>query len=436
MQWGNLLNINRFGSNRDSKNVDFRSQFQRDYDRLIFSPEFRKMQAKTQVFPLPNDIFVHNRLTHSLEVACIGRSIAGLVSNHLFNNDIITSEQAAEIPTIVSTACLAHDIGNPPFGHSGEDTLSSYFSDGNGLLLKEHFSEQQWCDLIKFEGNANVLRLLTHRFHGRRTGGFALTYATLGAMIKYPHSSVAGFKKYGFFESETETFNTIVEACGLNNSSFVARHPLVYLVEAADDISYLIMDIEDAHRLAIIGIDTVYQYFIPFLDSNIALKDKFSKNSFHLSDAEKVAYLRSLVINLLVNNCASIFIENYRQIMDGIFKDSLANRLDSILKPALDHCKYLGINKIYSDSGVKRLEISGHKILSTLLDMYIDLVISPQKHFSKLLLSTIPPQYRPVGELYSDTRLVIDFLSSMTDIQAVKLYRELMGIDIPQRIDY
>ena len=433
LNWETLLNVNRFGNNRQTTASDFRSQFQRDYDRLIFSPEFRKLQSKTQVFPLPGDIFVHNRLTHSLEVASVGRSIASLVADYLANNNLIESRAATEIPNIVATACLAHDMGNPPFGHSGEKTLSSFFADGKGYELKNQFTETQWTDLNRFEGNANVLRLLTHQFYGRRVGGFALTYATLGTIIKYPYSSTAGRKKYGYFDSETDTFNLIVNECGLKINNSVVRHPLVYLVEAADDISYLIMDIEDAHRLGIVDTKTVFDYLLPFLDQYGSTKQKFHRQSTALIDSEKVAYLRSVVINILVNYCYQIFIENYTEIMNGTFSGSLADKLSISIKPSLDNCKQLGFSKIYSDSGVTKLEISGHRILSTLLQCYVEAVMEPQKPYSNLLLSTIPEQYQPTGTLYEKIRLLIDFLSYMNDIQAVKFYRELMGIDIPQR---
>ncbi len=436
LEWHYLLNFDRFGENTPSKTSDFRSQFQRDYDRLIFSPEFRKLQSKTQVFPLPGDIFVHNRLTHSLEVASVGRSIASLVAEHLSNKNIIDKRFAIEIPTVVSTACLAHDIGNPPFGHSGENTLSSFFAHGGGNVIKQLLTESQWSDLIKFEGNANVLRLLTHSFYGRRSGGFALTYATLGSIIKYPYSSLQSNKKYGYFDSESDTFFKIAEACGLKHNNVVVRHPLVYLVESADDISYLIMDIEDAHRLGIINTKTVFDYLLPFLDQHADLKQKFFGRSAKLINSEKIAYLRSVVINILVNNCSQIFIENYEQIMNGVFKGSLSENLPNDLKLILDNCKQLGITKIYNDTGVKKLEISGYRVLTTLMQYYVEAVMSPQKPYSNLLLSTISEQYQPFyGSLYEKIRLVIDFLSSMTDIQAVKLYREIMGIDIPQRSD-
>jgi dGTPase len=436
MKWELLLNVARYGETGRISTTDIRSQFQRDYDRLIFSPEFRKLQSKTQVFPLPGDIFVHNRLTHSLEVASVGRSIASLVADFLVQEKECTPILANEIPTIVATACLAHDMGNPPFGHSGEDAISSYFSDGEGVKHKCLFSENEWTDLTHFEGNANVLRLLTHQFSGRREGGFALTYATLASMIKYPFPSSENRKKYGYFVSETAAFNEVVDACGLANENGIARHPLVYLVEAADDISYLIMDMEDAHRLGIIDTATIYSYLLPFLDVQIEIKSRFQAQSQHLSSAEKVAYLRSLVINTLVRSTASIFAQNYSAIIQGNLSNSLASMLPGEIKPLLERCKDLGKNRIYCDPGVQKLELSGHRVLTTLMQSFTEAVFAPQKLYSKLLLSSIHEQYKPEGSPYKKIRLITDFLSSMTDIQAVKIYRELMGIDIPQRPDF
>ncbi|MDD4747190.1 MAG: dNTP triphosphohydrolase [Salinivirgaceae bacterium] len=433
MQWTKLLNGNRFGDQKQEQTTDIRSQFQRDYDRLVFSPEFRKLQSKTQVFPLPGEIFVHNRLTHSLEVASVGKSIASLVTEFIIKKSKTPAILLNEIPTVVATACLAHDIGNPPFGHSGEDAISSYFLDGEGQRFQNDFSITEWTDLTRFEGNANVLRLLTHQYSGRRAGGFALTYASLASMIKYPYPSTKNKKKYGYFNTEEHTFNKIIEACALNKNGKTIRHPLVFLVEAADDISYLIMDIEDAHRLDILTTEHVFEYLLPFVATDAKQLQRFNEQSINLSDEEKIAYLRSLTINILVKECANIFIKYYNDIMIGELETSLASLLPAQIKPLLNNCQKLGQNKIYTDEGVRKLEISGHKVLTTLIRTYIEAALSPHKYYSKLLISTIPPIFNPSGSFYNKVRLITDYISSMTDTQAVKLYRELMGIDIPQR---
>ncbi|WP_373837677.1 dGTP triphosphohydrolase, partial [Bacteroides heparinolyticus] len=244
MDWNTLISAKRFGLEEfHRERHENRSEFQRDYDRLVFSAPFRRLQNKTQVFPLPGSIFVHNRLTHSLEVSCVGRSLGNDVSKAILaRRPELQHTYLPEIGSIVSAACLAHDLGNPPFGHSGERAISTYFSEGKGMDLRAHLTPEQWEDLTHFEGNANASRLLTHQFEGRRKGGFVLTYPTLASIVKYPFSSsLAGKKpKFGFFATEEEGFRRIAEELGMKKLSDAplryARHPLVYLVEAADDI--------------------------------------------------------------------------------------------------------------------------------------------------------------------------------------------------------
>ena len=267
------MSAKRFGleNRKISNTADARSQFQRDFDRIIFSSPFRRLQNKTQVFPLPGSVFVHNRLTHSLEVASVGRSIANRVALELQNMaDIKEKDILNELHSIVGAACLSHDMGNPPFGHAGEDAISKYFEEGAGKELQNQMQPEEWNDLVNFEGNANALRLLTHQFRGRRKGGFALTYTTLASLIKYPYGSELNGKKYGYFQSEGDTFKKIAEELDLKRISDspvkYARHPLVYIVEAADDICYEIMDIEDAHKLKILDKDKAFELLMGFFD--------------------------------------------------------------------------------------------------------------------------------------------------------------------------
>ncbi len=430
MDWHKLLSPVRYDQRSDSGLVDIRSQFQRDYDRIIFSPEFRKMQSKTQVFPFPKETFVHNRLTHSLEVASVGRSLARIVADFLIEKQNINSNLANELPTIVSTACLAHDLGNPPFGHSGEDSISSFFISREDL--KSLYSNDEWSDLTRFEGNANALRLLTHQFPGRRAGGFSLTMASLAATVKYPYPSAAGKMKYGYFTSERAIFEKIVEECGLKQSGKISRHPLVYLVEAADDISYLIMDMEDAHRMKILSTEEILEYWLPFL--SIDYQNSFHTKSEHLDPNEKVAYLRSLVINSLVSHSADIFIENYYSIMDGDIFVSLAKKLPEPIKNAMELCKFISYKRIYTHPVVQRLEIVGHKVLTSLLQSYMEAILSPEKKISKLILQTIPDRYHTEGTLYQKTRCIIDYISSRSDFEALRIFREMNGIDLPEQI--
>ena len=278
MNWRQLISNKRFGlEEQHEQRKDNRSEFQRDYDRLIFSAPFRRLQNKTQVFPLPGSIFVHNRLTHSLEVSCVGRSLGDNIASLLLKkHPELEDTHISEIGAIVSAACLAHDLGNPPFGHSGERAISTYFSEGKGKELKNQLSSMEWDDIIHFEGNANAFRLLTHQFLGRRKGGFVMTYSTLASIVKYPYSSqlAKGKPKFGFFTSEARDFQRIAEELGIKKLSEegeplkYARHPLVYLVEAADDICYQMMDIEDAHKLKLLTTEEVKALFYQFFDEN------------------------------------------------------------------------------------------------------------------------------------------------------------------------
>ena len=351
MDWNTLISAKRFGLEEFHKERhENRSEFQRDYDRLIFSAPFRRLQNKTQVFPLPGSIFVHNRLTHSLEVSCVGRSLGNDVAKAILaRRPELQDSYLPEIGSIVSAACLAHDLGNPPFGHSGERAISTFFSEGKGLALKEkqpdgeQLTPAQWEDLTHFEGNANAFRLLTHQFEGRRKGGFVLTYSTLASIVKYPFSSsLAGQKsKFGFFTTEEESFRRIAEELGmkqLNGSPLkYARHPLVYLVEAADDICYQMMDIEDAHKLKILTTqetqDLLLAYFPDERKAHILDTLKI------VSDTnEQIAYLRSSVIGLLIGECTRAFLDNEVQILEGEFEGSLIKHITE--RPAAAYLRH------------------------------------------------------------------------------------------------
>ena len=277
MNWERLLSAKRLGMEGiESAHKDDRSAFLRDYDRLIFSAPFRRLQNKTQVFPLPGSVFVHNRLTHSLEVACVGRSLGNNVSRGILQqHPELADTYLSEIGNIVSAACLAHDMGNPPFGHSGEKAISAYFTEGKGQILEKEFASNpgQWTDIINFEGNANAFRLLAHQFIGRRKGGFAMTYSTLASIVKYPYASILanGKHKFGFFDSEAPIFAQIADELGIIRKSApgeplnYVRYPLVFLVEAADDICYLLMDLEDAHKLKLLSTEQTIGLMMDFL---------------------------------------------------------------------------------------------------------------------------------------------------------------------------
>lgn len=441
MSWDRLISDKRFGlEHYHDPKKGTRSDFQRDFDRLVFSSPFRRLQNKTQVFPLPGSIFVHNRLTHSLEVASVGRSMASEIAEMLKKRyaGSETGEMLDSINEIVGAACLAHDLGNPPFGHSGEKAIGSYFSEGAGGKLKEHLSNGQWMDLCNFEGNANAFRLLTHRFNGRRPGGFAMTYSTLASIVKYPYeSSLAGkHGKFGFFTSEEEDFRRVAEELGMlrlskeNEPLRYARHPLVYIVEAADDICYEIMDIEDAHKLKILTTEEVIPLFLNYFDE--AKRSHVIRVMESVDDPnEKIVYLRSCIIGVLVNRCAEVFAANEESILEGSFKGSLLDHIPDPERKGYRECEALSWKKIYCASDVVDIELAGTRIISFLIDELVKAVLNPDLNYSRLLLSKIPRQYDVnAPTLYGKIQAVLDHISGMTDIYALDLYRKLNGMSL------
>ncbi len=448
MNWNTLLSAHRYhpGSPASLFHSHDRSQFQRDYDRLIFSSPFRRLQNKTQVFPLPGNIFVHNRLTHSLEVASVGRSLGNKIAQFLKQNRIQMEnpELLEEIGTIVSSACLAHDLGNPPFGHSGEEAISYFFSEGEGRYFKKLLSDEEWTDLSHFEGNANAFRLLTHSFNGRRPGGYTMTYTTLASIVKYPFESTCathkGFK-YGFFQSEKEIFRQVAEELGLlqveEHPLQYVRHPLVYLVEAADDICYQIMDIEDSHKMRILSYDETTAILENFYDKNEDKEDlKIIARTFKVvtDKNERIAFLRAGIINKLINACADVFCNNYEAIMDGTFKSTLIKNLSGTNKEAYDKCTDLAYSRIYHTDIVTQIQIAGFKILGTILKEYTDAVLKPETYYARNILSVMPEQYQVIKEnsMYTKIQTVVDYVSGMTDSYALNLYRKIKGIELPE----
>ena len=441
MNWRQLISNKRFGLEELHEfKKDDRSEFQRDYDRLIFSAPFRRLQNKTQVFPLPGSIFVHNRLTHSLEVSCVGRSLGSSVASQLLaNHPELKDSHISEISSIVSAACLAHDLGNPPFGHSGEKAISTYFSEGKGLALKPRLSSMEWEDLTHFEGNANAFRILTHQFLGRRKGGFVMTYSTLASIVKYPFSSqLAGDKsKFGFFITEENDYIQIANELGikcLNDEGAptkYARHPLVYLVEAADDICYQMMDIEDAHKLKLLTTKEAKELYELFLDEE--KMERAKKIYEFVSDSnEQIAYLRATVIGILVHECTRVFVDNEKCILEVNFNGSLIKHINRPLKDAYNECSRVAVKKIYKSRDVLDIELAGFHVISTLLELMIDAVQSPEKAYSQLLINRVSSQYDINSPtLYGKIQAVLDYISGMTDVYALDLYRKIKGNGLP-----
>ena len=439
MCWSRLICDKRLGLEEytESNNGGIRSDFQRDYDRLVFSSPFRRLQNKTQVFPLPGSIFVHNRLTHSLEVASVGRSLAREVSLRL--REKYKGEEWVnrldDIDEIVSAACLAHDLGNPPFGHSGEKAIGTFFSEGEGASLKSQFSEAEWNDVINFEGNANSFRQLVHQFAGRRPGGFAMTYSMLASIVKYPFSSSHANEKgkFGFFTSEKEIYEKIANELGILKiaEERYVRHPLVYLVEAADDICYQVMDLEDAHKLKIVNTQDAINLMLGFFEGE--RRERIESVMANVDDKnEKVGYLRSCIIGTLVNECATAFVANEESILRGEFEGCLIDHISPLVKGAYMACSKLAYAKIYCASSVVEIDLAGNQIIAFLMKKLIDAVCFPENNYSQLLLSVVPQQYEVnAPTFFGKIQAVLDHMSAMTDVYALDLYRKLNGMSLP-----
>ena len=443
MDWERLISSKRLGMEGiESAHKDDRSAFLRDYDRLIFSAPFRRLQNKTQVFPLPGSVFVHNRLTHSLEVACVGRSLGNNVSRGILHeHPELSGTNITEIGNIVSAACLAHDMGNPPFGHSGEKAISAYFTDGKGQSLESQFADNpgEWTDIINFEGNANAFRLLAHQFIGRRKGGFAMTYASLASIVKYPYASILanGKHKFGFFQSEAPIFARIADELGIIKLSApgeplrYVRYPLVFLVEAADDICYLLMDLEDAHKLKLLSTDKTLELMTDFIKPEE--KDHVRSILSLVTDVnEQVSYLRSKLIGLLVDECTKVFLENEKAILDGKFEGSLIKHISETPREAYRRCAELSKEKIYRSRDVLEVELAGFRIISTLLDLMVEAVLNPDREYSKLLIDRVSSQYDiNAPDIYNRLLAVLDYISGMTDVYALDIYRKINGNSLP-----
>ncbi len=443
MEWKQLISNKRFGQeHKHAERHDDRSEFKRDYDRLIFSSAFRRLQNKTQVFPLPGSIFVHNRLTHSLEVASVGMSIGNDISRRIIKKQPdLKDTLVEEIGTIVSAACLAHDLGNPPFGHSGEKAIQTFFSEGPGLKIKPMVSSEFWDDITHFEGNANAFRILTHRFKGRRQGGFVMTYSMLASIVKYPFaSSLAGnHGKFGFFASEAESYKKIADELGISCKSApgeplkYARHPLVYMVEAADDICYEIMDIEDSHKLKILSYAETEHLLLSFFDEDIQQKIRQRIIDEELTDEnEKVVYMRASVIGKLENECVAAFLAHEEEILAGTFEGSLIDHISERQKKAYKECEKISYSKIYQSKPVLDIELSGYQIMATLMKVFVEAAVNPSRFYSKQLLRRVSSQYDIENEnLEERIMAVIDYISGMTDIYALDIYQKINGISLP-----
>ena len=432
------------------QNIVSRTDFQRDFDRIIFSSAFRRLQNKTQVFPLPGSVFVHNRLTHSLEVSSVGRSLGSLAGEFIvqnFENELTEDSKnfyLYNLNNVIAAACLCHDIGNPAFGHSGEDAIASFF-EKNESELKPKFTKKEWADLVNFEGNANAIRILTHKQTGKDEGGTQLTYTTLASIAKYPCEAIAkkkghvNRKKFGFFQSEKQTFLNIANATKMmvesEEPTVFKRHPFVWLVEAADDICYNIIDMEDAHRLGIISTADCENLFMDLIKS---VNEKDAKRSaekllLFSNKNERISYLRAKVINALINKSTELYQQHFSEILNGTLNKALLDIFKSESE-SFQEVERFSIEKIYGHRSVVEIENAGYNVMYELLNHFIPPIIkekSERKGFEKKALQLIPSQFiYEDGTVYEKVLGVLDFVSGMTDNFATDLYRKIKGIDI------
>ncbi len=452
MNWQTLFSNQRFNSSTRNSQDHSRGDYMRDYDRLIFSSQFRKLQNKTQVFPLPGAVFVHNRLTHSLEVASVGRSLGRTVGERIAERYVNQLDEIGldfyrfELPAVVMTACIAHDIGNPPFGHSGEKAIRGYFEElppEKKHRLQTELTENQFNDFLKFEGNANAFRILTDVF---LKNGLKLTYTTLASIVKYPTNSTTGFnksehvatKKSGFFDSEISYYKQIAERLGIHkideSRQVYARHPFVFLVEAADDICYRIIDLEDAHRLHIISTQEALALLLPFFEGEEVYGYLQRKIPEIEDNQQKLSLLRAMLINQLTNKCADVFMQNETEILNGTLNQPLLDLLDERTTNLIKIIDDVSLKKIYRHQAVIEVEIAGYHVIGGLLDAFVSSVLSPKAAKSTMLLQLLPPQFaiNPENSLYTNLQRVVDYITGMTDIYAVDLYRKMTGIEMPQ----
>lgn len=444
MNWEQLLSLKKQGDKGKrlrKEQDDTRLGFEVDYDRIIFSSAFRSLQDKTQVIPLSKTDFVHTRLTHSLEVSVVGRSIGRLVGKQIIEKYPHLREvhgyQPNDFGAIVAAASLAHDIGNPPFGHSGEKAIGEYFKTGNGKQFQEQLSEKEWQDLIDFEGNANGFSLLTASRPGIE-GGLRISYATLGAFMKYPKESLPkkptshiSDKKYGFFQTDKEFFKEVAEELGMipnksGNDIGYERHPLAFLVEAADDICYTIIDFEDGINLGLVSEDFALEYLINLVKDSIDTK-KF--NSL-ITKEDRISYLRALAIGSLINDVVKVFIENEELILQGKFHHALTEKSKYVAQ--MNDIIKLSIKNIYQSREVIEKELVGYQIIQTLLDKFIT-AFNNQFHgeasnYDRLLLKMLPEKFHDEkNDLYKRLLHICHYVSLLTDGNALELFNTING---------
>ena len=443
MNWEQLLSLKRFGDTekrpREAQD-ETRLGFDVDFDRIIFSSAFRSLQDKTQVIPLSETDFVHTRLTHSLEVSVVGRTLGRRVGKVLLERHpslVALGYTFNDFGAIVAAASVTHDIGNPPFGHSGEKAIGEYFKTGKGAQYKDDLTPKEYQDIIDFEGNANGFKILTESREGV-FGGLRLSYATLGAFLKYPKESLPKNptnhivdKKYGFFQSEKLEFLDVAKDLGLLQKSKTEdisfyRHPLAYLVEAADDICYTIIDFEDGINLGLIDEEFALEFMIKLVKDTIDIKKYHSLQ--HKKD--RVSYLRALAIGVLINEAVAIFLANEVAILAGTFEKSLLEKC--AYEAQINDIIKISVDKIYKSKEVVEKEVAGYKIIADLLDVFVTALNNQQTgkatNYDTLLLNLLPAEFRvDTNSLYERMMSVCSYVSRMSDSYAIRIHKKIKG---------
>ena len=437
MRWLELLSTVRIGSKKQSTELA-RSPFHKDYDRIIFSQSFRQLNRKTQVHPLTQHDGIHTRLTHSLEVSCIGRSL-GMLAAEKIKDQLPPWVSPADVGAIIQAACLAHDIGNPPFGHAGEYAIREWFDDVSHTDFLKDLSPEQEADVRQFEGNAQGLRLLTKIDYHPNDGGMRLTYATLGAYLKYPWLSktmasqvylpASSRAKFGCYQAEKEILKQIAEELGLIQLGEYryCRHPLTYLLEAADDICYALIDLEDGISLNMLSYAEVEPVFLNLLG------DYGTPSEIGMPDTtwqQKIAALRGRVMKRLVNEVTTAFTRHHDQILSGQLQGTLLQYCSSDIESGINRAKELARDKIFEHPQKAGLEIIAHQSLQNILDAFIPLT-TPHKNLSfkeQRLMSILQRSGANFKDSHYDNIMqVLDIISKFSDHQAYNLSQELQG---------
>jgi dGTPase len=444
--WDKLLNSTRLGCETHPEWSDdsARSEYQRDFDRVAFSHAFRRLQGKTQVFPLPENDLVHNRLTHSVESSCVGRFLGGLVARQI-------GQPVDLFSSVVSAACLAHDIGNPPFGHSGEAAIADFFEHGEGAAFMKGLTQEERSDFTCFEGNAMALRMLCHSKPARTSalGGKRLTYTTLAAFAKYPRVSHlktvdhhrASQKKFGVFRSELQDFRNIAEQLQLSkpgSDDCWYRHPLAFLVEAADDICYKVGDAEDGLKMNYMARDEIIPILRRIAEAHFP-KNEISQDLAQITaPVETIGYLRAKATNSLIYQCAAEFCRNETEILTAEYDTPLLDSIESISD--LQQLTTLTAERIYLAPVVVQIEAAGYKVLPGLLNALLQAILNESgTTLGQKITQNVPPEFRPAKDaqghksasIHETIMGIVEFVSGMTDRHAIQLFRILNGISHP-----